>query len=86
MGGHAGGCAHLSWPGRLSRASRVGRGAGGRALPRPRAAALRWGRGLSPGSPRAGVDSLGGAVRRPDRGRAAAPFLPPAAAAAATRG
>lgn len=63
-----------------------GEGGWGRALPRPRAAALRWGRGLSPGSPCAGVRSGEGAAGRPDRGRAAAAFFSPAAAAAATRG
>lgn len=63
----------------------MGRGLGARA-PRPRAAALRWGRGLSPGSPGAGVRSGESAAGRPDPGRAAAAFFTPAAAAAATRG
>lgn len=62
-----------------------GGGLGARALPAPGPAALRWGRGLSPGPRRAGVGSRGGAARRPDRGRAAAASPLPAAAAAATR-
>ena len=62
-----------------------GGGLGARALPAPGPTALRWGRGLSPGPPRAGVGSGGGAARRPDRGRAAAASPLPAAAAAATR-
>lgn len=62
-----------------------GGGLGARALPAPGPAALRWGRGLSPGPRRAGVGSGGGAARRPDRGRAAAASPLPAAAAAATR-
>lgn len=63
-----------------------GEGGWVRSLSRPRAAALRCGRGLSPGPPRAGVRSGGRAARRPDPGRAAAASPPPAAAAAATRG
>lgn len=87
-GGRArmGGSVRAPVPARPAQPGIPGREGGwGRAQFRPRAAELRWGRGLSPGPPRAGVGSGGGAARRPDQGRAAAASPQPAAAAAATR-